>query len=129
MNSIIGLWLFSSMLYNNSPLPIPNPDLIMTFEFSEDGTDTLFYKRKGETGSCSRKAFYQFENGHLYQRVYWVNPSNAIWCDSDTDMRIGTEGTNTASINAKGELQLDLMMGEEVVTLIWQKKNEPVITE
>lgn len=125
MNSIIGLWIFTSMLYNDVEMPAPNPDLVMSFEFNEDGTDTLKYYRKNEQGFCERRAFYSFDQETLYQKVYWTHPQNAYWCDNDIDMHVGTEGQNKARISKEGHLLLDLNLGDESVTLVWKKPTPP----
>lgn len=121
MNSLIGLWFFTSMIYNNSPLPPPNPDLVMSFQFESNGENTLHYYRKNEEGFCERKAHYVFDGASLYQKVFWLHPDNAYWCGNDPDMRLGTEGTNVASISDKGEFHLELNMGDEVITMVWTK--------
>ncbi len=122
MNSLLGAWVFVSMLYNDSPLPAPNPDLVMTFEFHADNTNTLRYYRQNELGFCERKADYVFDGQKLQQTVTWVHPDNAIWCSNDSDMRLGTSGSNPARLTADGKFQLDLPLGEEWLTLIWEQK-------
>lgn len=116
-----GLFLFTSMIYQGNPMPMPNPNLVMTFEFSSDGINRLKYFRKNETGFCERLAAFEFNEGTLKQQVTWLNPANADYCSSDPDMIFGKESTNKAFV-VGNSFQLVMPMGEEELTMVWDKQ-------
>lgn len=118
--AILGMWLFTSLIYQGQSMPLPNPDLKIYYEFFADGTNTLYYHRKGEEGFCERRATFEFNNEQIAQEVVWVNPDNAIWCGQDTDMQLGYRSWNKARL-VNQELHLSLPMGEEEIIYIWSK--------
>lgn len=121
IEAILGLWLFESMSQGGNTLP-SNPAWELRFEFKEDGTNTLFYKRDDEEGFCERSAVYQYNGQDLIQQVNWVNPKNASWCSSDIDMRLGHAGSNKVIIK-DDELLLFIPFPGEDVIYHWKKKN------
>lgn len=117
-NLLVGLWMFTHILYHGEVSPRPNPDLKMTLNFENSGMDTLKYSRDGDRGSCIRQASYKYDGIHLTQTVTAVDPNNAFFCGDDPDMQLGKTLRNTAYLK-DGKLYLDLEMGEDVITYIW----------
>lgn len=122
---LIGLWLFTNIIYRGEVLPRPNPDLIMTLDFQNNGTDTLKYFRNNDSGTCIRNAIYKFDGLELIQNITAVDPNNAYFCDQDPDMQLGRTSINTAYIK-DGKLHLELEMGDEVITYIWNRIEKPL---
>lgn len=122
MISLIGLWLFTNIFYQNKELPRPNPDLIMTIHFEDEQTNTLKYFRKNEPGFCERTALYSFDKNRLYQKVIRVNSDNASFCASDTDMQLGAETVTAVEITG-GRLLMHLSLADEDFVYIWEKSN------
>ncbi|WP_413558926.1 hypothetical protein [Bdellovibrio sp. HCB209] len=119
--SIVGLWLFTSLLYQGHEIPRPNPALQIQYEFSEDGTNSLRYHRDDEEGFCERRALYQFAEETLLQEVMWVNPQNASWCGQDSDMQLGRKTLSHVWFK-DGRLYLDIGMGDEIISYIWNRQ-------
>lgn len=120
--SIIGVWLFSGLLYQGQTLPLPNPDLKLYFEFDASGSDILHYRRVGEVGQCRRKASYRFSGNELYQKIVWVDPENAVWCSQDPDMQMGRESVTPAWLDAD-HLYLRFQMGDQDIVYVMDKQN------
>jgi hypothetical protein len=121
MNSLLlGSWLFVSMIYNGVVMAPPNPNLVITYEFRDDGTNLLHYHRKGEKGSCDRMALYEFSGQEIFQQVTWVAPHNADSCSQDPDMRLGTASKTHAELK-NGKFYLNLRMGDDEVIYVWDK--------
>lgn len=118
--SIIGLWLFTSLIYQGQSMPLPNPQLKIHYEFLDTGINTLRYKRDNEEGFCERRAAYEFSGRKLIQQVTWVNPQNAFWCGQDTDMQLGNQSWSDAWI-ANGKFYLSVPMGEENIIYVWDR--------
>lgn len=122
-SAILGLWLFTSLIYQGESMPLPNPALKIQYQFEDTGLNTLRYHREGEQGFCERRAIYEFVSGKLVQQVVWVNPQNAIWCDQDVDMRLGYQSWTEAWLK-DGKLHLVIQMGEEDLIYVWEKQKE-----
>ncbi len=118
MNSIIGLWLFASIIYRETPAPRPNPDLMMTFKFSET-ENILHYYRNNQTGFCERTATYTYDGKNLHQTVTSVNEGNADFCAKDPDMQMGAV-TDTPVTVVDGKIHMQLRLGEEDIIYIWE---------
>lgn len=121
---ILGVWFFSSLIYNGASLPRPNPDLIMTLNFQDKQINTLHYSRNNEVGFCERKAQYEYDGKNLKQTVIWVNPDNAPSCSQDADMRLGQVSTTPVRTD-KEALYMDLPLGEEQLTFVWTRSLSP----
>lgn len=119
-SSLVGLWIFTSLLYQGHEIPPPNPALRLQYEFSEDGTNALRYHRDGEQGHCERRALYQFDGESLLQEVVWVDPGNASWCGQDSDMQLGRKTCSRVWFK-DGRLYLDIGMGDEIISYIWNR--------
>ena len=118
IESLVGIWLFSSIVYQGHEIPPPNPALKISYEFSDTGVNTLRYYREGEEGFCERRAVYDFSSEVLTQEVVWVHPGNAPWCDQDVDMRLGTRTRSHAWLS-QGRFFLEMSMGEEKIIYVW----------
>ncbi|KYG65711.1 hypothetical protein AZI86_01140 [Bdellovibrio bacteriovorus] len=117
MNSLIGLWLFTSIIYHDTPAPRPNPDLMMTFKFSESES-VLHYYRKNQPGFCERTATYTYDGQTLHQTITAVHEGNADFCDKDPDMQMGAV-SETPVVLKDGKIHMQLKLGEEDITYIW----------
>lgn len=123
MNSLLGLWLFTSILYHGEVQPRPNPHLIMTLNFISDTQNVLKYSRENEDGFCERIAEYSFDGRQLRQKVIATHPANAFYCSQDLDMIVGTQSLNQLEVVSEN-LLLHLDLGEEKLTYIWTRKKE-----
>ncbi|MGZ3775761.1 MAG: hypothetical protein ACXVCY_14435 [Pseudobdellovibrionaceae bacterium] len=117
-NLLVGLWLFTNILYKGQVSPRPNPNLQMTLNFETSGTNTLNYYRTGEDGFCRRQASYEYDGINLVQHITSLDENNAYFCQGDPDMTLGKTSTNKAYLK-EGKLYLELEMGDEVLTYIW----------
>lgn len=127
LEAILGIWFFDSMSQGGTTLP-SNPAWELRFEFKDDGTNTLFYKRADEDGFCERTAVYHYSDQLLIQQVSWVNPQNASWCSADVDMQLGRQGANKVVIN-DDELKLYIPFPGEEVIYHWKKRSDPAPSE
>jgi hypothetical protein len=118
LESLVGVWLFTSVVYQGQEIPRPNPALKMYYEFSDTGTNTLRYSRDGEQGFCERRSIYEFSGKVLTQEVVWVHPGNASWCDQDVDMRLGTRTRSNAWLS-QGRFFLEMSLADEKIIYIW----------
>lgn len=124
-NLLVGLWMFTHILYHGEVSPRPNPALKMTLDFESSGINTLKYYRTGERGTCTRQASYEFDGSQLTQHITSVDPENAYFCDEDPDMQLGKTSRNTTYLK-DGKLFLELEMGDEIITYIWSPIKEPL---
>lgn len=116
--SLSGLFLFSYLIFRGAEFPKPNPDLNMWFHFESSGINTLHYTRVNEKGFCERKAQYNYDGKNLKQKIIWIHPENASWCDSDPDMQLNRESVSQMTVK-ENKLFLDLALADEVLTLVW----------
>lgn len=123
-NLLVGLWLFTHVLYRGEISPRPNPALQMTLNFESSGINTLKYYRSGESGTCLRQAAYEYTGTNLIQHITSVDPDNAWFCDSDPDMQLGKTSNNVVYLKDE-KLFLELEMGDEVITYIWSPVKTP----
>ncbi|MBC7466644.1 MAG: lipocalin family protein [Bdellovibrio sp.] len=121
MNALVGAWVFVAVIYHGELMPKPNPNLNITFEFNADQTNRLYYDRTGDVGFCERKATYSYADNVLTQKNTWINPENQPSCDTDPDMKLNSESVTKAVVNEQ-QMYLDLPLGDETLTYIWQKK-------
>lgn len=123
-SEIWGHWKYLGYIYQGYFQDSPNPDLVMTFEFYQDGTDLLHWYRIGQRGFCERRGRYQFDGETLIDEVFWVNPKNARDCSADPDMRLGQK-TTTAMTRDRDKIYMELPLSDEVVIYVWERK-EPL---
>jgi len=96
-----GNWQFHRYILKGETHSIPNPQLVLQYEFFADGTNRLFWTRKNEPGFCERQALYLYQDELIHQEVVWVNPENSIECSKDMDMQLGQK--NTTRLKRVGE--------------------------
>lgn len=85
-----GVWQYDGFIYEQHRYPNPNPDLFLTFTFT-DGISRLFWRRNQESGFCERIADFSIDQNILHQKVTWTNPKNRSECAGDPDMRVGSD--------------------------------------
>lgn len=120
MSSLIGIWLYTSLIYQGQPIPRPNPALQIYYTFESHEINEIFYYRTGEEGFCKRKAKYQIKDNEIEQTVISVDENNAGYCGQDTDMQVGfTSRTKFEIID--DALLLHLPLGEETLIYVWKK--------
>lgn len=123
LDSVVGIWLFTSLIFQGQSMPVPNPSLKIYYEFQDTGINTLFYQRDGERGFCERRAAYEFSGNNLTQQVIWVNPANAPWCSQDLDMQLGYRSWTQAWLR-EGKFHLSVMMGEDQLIYVWSATDQ-----
>lgn len=121
MNTLIGLWLFTSLIYQGSSQPLPNPDLVITLDFYSATENRLKYYRKNEQGFCERTARFSFDGEYLVQEITQVNPLNADFCQTDPDMQLGRVSKNKLEVLGKN-LWMHLDLGEEPIIFVWTRE-------
>jgi hypothetical protein len=112
--------MFASLIYQGQPIPRPNQELKMYFTFENENQNEIFYFRTGEKGFCRRKASYSIEHNRLIQKVISVDGNNADFCSQDSDMQIGNESISIFEVK-DDVLYLDLPLGEDTITYVWEK--------
>lgn len=121
MSTLIGLWLYASLIYQGQPIPRPDEKLIMHFIFNNSTENEILYHRQNETGFCRRTAKYSVVNDQLIQEVIAVDPLNAPYCSEDTDMRIGFKSVSKFEVKGD-EMYLYLPLGEEEIIYVWKRQ-------
>lgn len=117
---LIGLWIFSGLIFQERDYPPPNPHFHLEYAFEETGRNRLKYWRDNEDGFCEREADYEWDGRLLTQKVTAVNPGNGRLCASDPDMILGTESRTKLEIK-DGKLHLFLRLGEDMIVYVWEK--------
>lgn len=118
--TILGAWIFTSLIYQGQSMPLPNPNLKIRYEFLADGKNILHYRREGEEGFCERQAIYEHNGRLLIQQVNWVNPNNAMWCSQDTDMQLGSQTWTPAWVEGD-KMYLKLKLSDEDLIYVWDR--------
>ena len=113
MNSLIGVWMYASLIYNGNPLQRPDERLKMYLIFENNSINEILYSREDENGFCRRKAEYEAVNNVLLQKVIEVDPENASHCSQDSRTNFEVK---------EDKLYLHLPLGEETITYVWEKK-------
>jgi hypothetical protein len=121
--SIQGKWHYIGHFYQDVFQKPMNPNLVLTFEFTEDGTSRLRWHRTNENGFCERTGKYSFDGKHILDEVTWVNPENTYECGKDPDMQLGHK-TETPARLVDGNLQTDLPLGDSFLIFVWEKVTE-----
>ena len=123
-NSIIGTWVFDKI--KTPPqlgilMPAPDTDLVITFEFEDNGMSRLHWTRKNEVAFCERKAQYQFNGERLTEIIVWVNPESDTKCLQDPEMQLGNMTSSPAAI-VDSKFELGLGVGDQIVTYLWDRQ-------
>lgn len=122
MNSLIGLWLFTSIFYQGQPGPIPNDKLKIYYSFQNEFVNEIYYYRTNETGFCRRWANYQATDSVITQTIDRLDPDNSSSCDSDTDMQLGNSSKVHYEIKDE-KLHLYMPLGDEEIQYIFERIN------
>jgi hypothetical protein len=122
MNSLLGIWLFTSIFYQGAVRPPPNPDLKIYYTFQSESQNELYYYRTNESGFCRRWADYKINQGNLIQNVTATDVDNNNECSLDTDMQMGNHSEVHFEI-INDDLHLFLQLGEEEIRYIFKKTN------
>lgn len=120
MNSLIGIWMYASLIYQGHPISRPDPSLQMYYTFESESINEIFYYRSGEKGFCKRKAKYTILKDEILQTVISVDENNADFCAQDTDMQIGNVSSAKFEIE-NNSLMLHLPLGDETIIYVWKK--------
>ncbi len=120
---LLGIWFFSGVVYRGAELPRPNPDLQLQMMFLNQDQMKVHYSRLGESGFCESLSDYSYdsEKRSLHTKVVSLNPDNDQSCTRDPDMRVGSEASTEAYVEAN-KLYLKLRLGEEDLTMIWERQ-------
>jgi hypothetical protein len=110
--SLSGEWKLTEMIYRGERVPPLNPKLNLFWTFFENGTERLYWDRRGENGFCERFAHFEITNNKLHEAVFAVNPLNSLDCAQDPDMQVGRQTSNVIEIN-NNEILLHLQLADE----------------
>ena len=122
LSQIIGLWMYTGLIFQGQPIAKPSPDLVIYFQFINETDNNLFYFRQDQRGYCERQATYSIDGNLLKQKITSANPDNADVCSADPDMQIG--GLSSTRFEIKDEqLYLYLTLGEDELVYVWSKVN------
>jgi hypothetical protein len=124
MNSLIGIWVFTAIIYQGQLAPLPNPNLHLQFTFLSASQNELFYFRDNERGFCRRSATYQLKDSYLHQEVTEVDPENNSSCAADTDMQLGKVSKTLYEIK-DDKMYLHLSLGDNELQYVFTKRTEP----
>ncbi len=120
MNSLIGIWLFTAIIYQGQQVPPPHPNLKLRISFLSETTNEIFYYRDGERGYCRRWANYRIEDSNIIQEVTDVDPGNDMACGGDTDMQKGNVSKTFFELKEE-KLFLHLPLGNEGIQYIFSR--------
>lgn len=118
INQLIGLWMYSGLIFQGAPIPKPSPELVIYFNFINQYENSIMYFRQGERGSCERHATYSVKGNQLKQTIIAVNEANADICSQDPDMQKDRSSITEYEIK-DGQLYLHLQLGEDQLIYVW----------
>ncbi len=124
MPSLIGIWIYASLIYNGVPVPRPNPDLTMYLVFQNFSENELYYYDRTAGTNCRRTAAYKVDKEVLYQKIIQVDPSNTDSCASDTDMQMSRESFTDVKVDGNN-LYMQIPLGDESITYVWKRITNP----
>lgn len=124
MEHLIGIWLYTSLIYRGTPIPPLDENLQMYFIFNNENENQLFYYRTSAEGQCRRTATYSYRDNKLYQKIVSADASNAANCSEDPDMQPGRETVSDLEVT-ENCMYLTLPLGDETLTYVWQKTGAP----
>lgn len=114
--SLVGEWRLMAMMSKGQDLPLPNPDLYLSWTFFKNGTERLYWDRGG-TEFCERFARFSIDSGFLIEKTFALNPKNAVDCAKDPDMQLGKE-TRTKIEASQEEVKLYFQLGDDELIYI-----------
>lgn len=112
------------MIYRGQEIPLPNPDLFLTWTFFRNGTVRLYWDRGGKD-FCERYAHYQVSDSLLKEEVFALNPQNSADCSKDPDMQLGRQTSNKIKV-LDSEIQLFFSLGDEELIYVLKPLNWPI---
>jgi len=120
--ALSGTWKFTEIIYKGQRQPLLNPDLNLQWTFFSNGTDRLYWDRKGIAGFCERFANYKVltdEEGQqtLDEEVFAANPKNMFECARDADMQPGRKTSNLIDISKK-EILVHFNLGDDEIVYV-----------
>lgn len=119
-SQLIGLWIYSGLIFHGVPIEKPSPELVIYFQFTSQTENSLFYFRQEQRGFCERKADYTIKGNYLAQTVKSADEENADVCSSDPDMQIGRYSMTRFEI-VNDQLYLYLSLGDDELIYVWSK--------
>lgn len=120
MEQLIGIWLYTSLIYQGHPMPPLDETLQMYFIFNNENENQLFYHHTNREGQCRRTAKYSYSENKMYQKIVDVDTGNASECAEDPDMQLGRESISDLKVTGNC-MYLELPLGDETLTYVWQK--------
>lgn len=125
MNSLLlGLWMFTAMLYQDQRLPPRDPNLKLTYEFRDNGTSRLAWNFGAAGARCEREGLWTVVGENLLRdQVTWVNPANHATCSDDPDMAMSRVTVTPFAIVGE-EFHLRLSFGPEELVYVWTHTKE-----
>lgn len=121
---LLGQWKFTDVIIERKRQARPNPNLNMVYALNPDGLSQLEWRRTGEKSFCMRRGTWSYQDGKLIDSVEWLSPDNTLECAQDPDMRLGIT-THTPVSLVDGEINMELTVGEQKITYIWQRLSRP----
>ncbi len=122
---IVGSWQAIGYYYDGQFTQPPDPQLILSFDFLEDGTHRLFWRLITETKFCERKGLWRLEGDQLFIEVTWVNPDNGPTCGQDPDMQKGLKTQSTVDIKSS-QLFIEMPFSDSVIIYVWDSIPGPL---
>lgn len=119
-SQLIGLWMYTGLIFHGVPIEKPSPELVIYFQFTSQTENSLFYFRQEQRGFCERTAQYTIKNNYLAQTVKSTHEENADVCSSDPDMQIGKYSMTRYEI-VNDQLYLYLSLGDDELIYVWSK--------
>ena len=117
---IFGHWKFTEMIYRGQKVPLPNPDLNLTWTFFKNGTERLYWDR-GTADFCEKFSYFEVEENYLIEDPIFLNPRNAADCSKDPDMQLGKKSKIKMEILDE-ELHFYFQLGEEELIYVLKPK-------
>lgn len=112
----MGEWRLKTMIYKGEDLPLPNPDLYLSWTFFKNGTERLYWDRGGPE-FCERFANFVIRSGFLIEHSFALNPHNALDCAKDPDMQLDRE-TRTKLEFSQNQMKLFFQLGDDELIYI-----------
>ncbi|MFN3455358.1 MAG: hypothetical protein ACK41T_10400 [Pseudobdellovibrio sp.] len=124
MSSLLGVWLFTQIIYQGQLMDRPNQNLKLYYIFNSEVQNEIYYYRDNENGYCKRLANYNIiseKNLYIEQTVIETDAQNNSECALDTDMQIGNYSKTQFEIKNE-KLYLYLPLGEDKIVYIFEQQ-------
>lgn len=119
-SSLTGRWQYIGFIHEDHFFTPLDPDLILIFQFNNDGLSNLTWTWKGSSQYCSRNALYAYNLQSLIQLVVWVDPQNSSACQQDPDMILGRQ-SHTKYLIKNNHLYLELYLDNKPIYYVLEK--------